>query len=45
MFHYIVENGITYLCMCDTDGAKRMPFAFLHDVKVRHFCHCDHLEK
>jgi vesicle-associated membrane protein 7 len=34
MFHYIVENGITYLCMCDEDQSKRMPYAFLHDVKV-----------
>eukprot|EP00611_Tribonema_gayanum_P007136 TRINITY_DN1649_c0_g1_i2.p1 TRINITY_DN1649_c0_g1~~TRINITY_DN1649_c0_g1_i2.p1 ORF type:complete len:225 (+),score=73.79 TRINITY_DN1649_c0_g1_i2:1657-2331(+) len=34
MFHYIVEDQITYLCMCDEDASKRMPFAFLQDIKA-----------
>lgn len=33
VFHYIVENRITYLCMCDETERRRIPFAFLVDVK------------
>ncbi len=33
MFHYIVENGVTYLCMADEQSRRRIPFAFL---EVRH---------
>ena len=29
MFHYIVENGVTYLCMADEQSRRRVPFAFL----------------
>lgn len=29
MFHYIVENGVTYLCMADEQSKRRVPFAFL----------------
>jgi len=34
-FHYINENGVTYLCMTDVDYPMRMGFAFLDDVKDR----------
>jgi hypothetical protein len=33
VFHYIVENRITYLCMCDETEKRRIPFAFLVDMK------------
>jgi vesicle-associated membrane protein 7 len=33
VFHYIVENGLTYLCMCDDLNKRRVPFQFLEDVK------------
>lgn len=34
-FHYIVEDGITYLCMTDDPARRRVPFAFLEDTKGR----------
>ena len=34
VFHYIVEEGITYLCMADSQE-RRIPFAFLEDIKNR----------
>jgi len=35
IFHYIVEEGITYLCMADEEFGRRVPFAFLEDIKNR----------
>lgn len=35
VFHYIVENHITYLCMCDDMNKRRVPFLFLEDIKQR----------
>jgi hypothetical protein len=35
VFHYIVEDRITYLCMSDDQNKRRVPFAFLEDVKTR----------
>ena len=38
VFHYIVEDGIVYMCMCDDSGEgfkRRVPYAFLEDVKDR----------
>lgn len=29
VFHYIVENGMTFLCMADEQSRRRIPFAFL----------------
>mmetsp|Transcript_5082 Transcript_5082/g.7171 ORF Transcript_5082/g.7171 Transcript_5082/m.7171 type:complete len:180 (-) Transcript_5082:459-998(-) len=37
VFHYIVENKITFLCMADESFKRRVPFAFLDDVKNRFF--------
>eukprot|EP00029_Vermamoeba_vermiformis_P002664 TRINITY_DN1303_c0_g1_i1.p1 TRINITY_DN1303_c0_g1~~TRINITY_DN1303_c0_g1_i1.p1 ORF type:complete len:255 (+),score=65.63 TRINITY_DN1303_c0_g1_i1:18-782(+) len=34
-FHYVVEDGITYLCMAEESFGRRIPFAFLEDVKNR----------
>lgn len=34
VFHYIVENGICYLCMSDEKNKHRIPFAFLEDMKT-----------
>merc|ERR1711862_764949 len=33
VFHYIVENGICYLCMSDELNKHRIPYAFLQDIK------------
>lgn len=35
VFHYIVENGICYMCMSDEKNKHRIPFAFLDDAKDR----------
>jgi len=35
VFHYIVENGICYLCMSDETNKHRVPYAFLNDMKDR----------
>lgn len=34
-FHYAVHDGITYLCMADSEGKRRIAFAFLEDVRRR----------
>eukprot|EP00286_Rhodomonas_abbreviata_P015514 CAMPEP_0181331096 /NCGR_PEP_ID=MMETSP1101-20121128/24298_1 /TAXON_ID=46948 /ORGANISM="Rhodomonas abbreviata, Strain Caron Lab Isolate" /LENGTH=189 /DNA_ID=CAMNT_0023440491 /DNA_START=36 /DNA_END=602 /DNA_ORIENTATION=+ len=35
VFHYIVENHIIYMCMCDDMDKRRIPFGFLDDIKGR----------
>nr|CAG8541391.1 2408_t:CDS:10 [Entrophospora candida] len=35
LFHYISEEGITYLCMADDSFGRRVPFAFLQDIKAK----------
>ena len=35
VFHYIVENHIIYMCMCDDMNKRRIPFGFLDDIKQR----------
>lgn len=30
-----MDDGITYLCMADEESGKRIPFAFLEDIKNR----------
>lgn len=37
VFHYMVEDGITYLCLADEQQKRRIPFLFLQDVKEK-FC-------
>mgnify|MGYP002828225425 CR=1 FL=1 len=37
VFHYIVEKRLTFLCMADESFKRRVPFAFLDDVKERWF--------
>jgi len=34
-FHYLVEGGITYICMTDQSMGYRVPYAFLFDVSNR----------
>mmetsp|Transcript_1545 Transcript_1545/g.2959 ORF Transcript_1545/g.2959 Transcript_1545/m.2959 type:complete len:198 (+) Transcript_1545:523-1116(+) len=34
-FHYIVDGGITFLCMTSEMVKRRIPFAFLEDIRVR----------
>ena len=33
VFHYIIERGVTYLCLTDEKNKRRLPFAFLDDIK------------
>ncbi len=33
VFHYIVDQGITFLCMSDESTKRRLTFAFLEDIK------------
>ena len=35
VFHYIVEDGVTFMCMADESSKRRIPFAFLTEVKDR----------
>lgn len=34
IFHYLVDDEITYLCMADEEFGRRTPFAFLEGVIV-----------
>jgi hypothetical protein len=35
VFHYMVERGVTFLCLADEKQKRRMPFMFLEDVRSR----------
>ena len=35
VFHYIVEDEMTYLCMADEQLKRRIPFLFLESIKDR----------
>jgi hypothetical protein len=35
VFHYIVERGITYLCLADEKNKRRIPFLYLDDIKAK----------
>jgi len=35
IFHILVEEGLTFLCMADEEFGRRIPFAFLDDIKNR----------
>ena len=35
VFHYLVQDGITYLCLADSEGKRRVAFAFLEDIRRR----------
>lgn len=35
IFHYIVDQGITFLCMSDENMKRRLTFAYLEDIKKR----------
>ena len=37
VFHYIVSDGITFMCMADESSKRRVAFSFLMDVKNRWF--------
>lgn len=32
VFHYTIEDGVVYMCLCDTSYPKKLAFAFLEDV-------------
>jgi Regulated-SNARE-like domain len=35
VFHYLVEDGLTYLALADEQQKRRIPFLFLVDIKER----------
>ncbi|KAK9717141.1 hypothetical protein K7432_006416, partial [Basidiobolus ranarum] len=35
LFHYVCQDGIVYMCMADDSFGRRVPFAFLEDMKSR----------
>jgi len=35
IFHYLVNDELTYLCMADEEFGRRIPFSFLEEVKNR----------
>lgn len=35
VFHYVVENKLIYMCMCDDMSKRRIPFSFLEDISQR----------
>lgn len=35
IFHYVVEDGLVYMTMADEAFGRRIPFAFLEDIKNR----------
>lgn len=35
VFHYRVDDGLTYLCMADEESRRRVPFALLQEIKNR----------
>jgi len=35
IFHYLVDDTIIFLCMADEEFGRRVPFAFLEDLKDR----------
>eukprot|EP01114_Cavostelium_apophysatum_P017016 TRINITY_DN4961_c0_g1_i1.p1 TRINITY_DN4961_c0_g1~~TRINITY_DN4961_c0_g1_i1.p1 ORF type:complete len:222 (+),score=51.91 TRINITY_DN4961_c0_g1_i1:136-801(+) len=35
IFHYIVDDHVTYICMADEEFGRRIPFAYLEDLKGR----------
>ncbi|KXN65010.1 vesicle-associated membrane protein [Conidiobolus coronatus NRRL 28638] len=35
LFHYICEEGIIFLCMADESFGRRIPFAFLENIKQK----------
>jgi hypothetical protein len=34
VFHYIVDNGIIFLCMSDESMKRRLTFSFLEEIKT-----------
>lgn len=34
-FHYMVQDGLVYLCMCDKMFSRLAAFQYLEDVKTR----------
>jgi len=35
VFHCVVDDGLVYLCLTDEDFPRRIPYAFLEDIKGR----------
>lgn len=34
-FHYLVENGLVFLCMAEGSFGRRIPFSFLENIRTR----------
>lgn len=37
MYHILVSDGITFLCMAEESFGRRIPYAFLEDISQRFF--------
>jgi len=35
LYHVLISEGITYLCMADETFGRRVPFTFLEEVRRR----------
>lgn len=35
LFHYIIKNGLVYLCMAEGSFGRRIPFMFLEDIMAK----------
>ena len=35
VFHYVVDRGLTFLCLADEKQKRRVPFLFLDDVRAK----------
>lgn len=45
MFHILVQDGITFLCMAEEGVGRRIPFAYLEDIKTKFFNEYAHVCK
>lgn len=35
VFHYLLENNICYICLCEKTFSKRLAFSYLEDIATR----------
>lgn len=35
VFHYLLDNRICYLCLCEKTFSKRLAFSFLEDIAIK----------
>lgn len=45
MFHVLIHDGMTFLCMAEESLGRRIPFAFLEDIRDKFFANHAHICK